>query len=416
MEIQLLGGASEVGRSAIMLRDKINILLDYGIKIDGNVEYPVMPKSVDVFALSHAHLDHSGSAPALYFAVPPITIGTKPTLELSNLLIKDSMKLANKKHAKPRFFNKQLAVFNKNYKSKEYGIAEEVDGHSITFYDAGHILGSALTLIERYNDGKRILYTGDFKLAEQNLQYGASAIKADILITESTYAASEHPDRKRLINEFATAIKEVLENGGTALLPCFAVGRAQELLAILYNKKLSEYVCIDGMAKDATEITLKYADSLKDAKSLESAARNAIWLGSHNERVRIMKEPHIIITTAGMLNGGPVLDYIKMLNANSKIFLTGYQIEGTNGRRVLENKPIIVDGKKFKVRTPVAFYDFSAHAGKSDLYDFVRQVNPEVVVCVHGEMQSTNDFASALEVEGFEAYAPKINDVIDLAI
>ncbi|MEM0087142.1 MAG: MBL fold metallo-hydrolase [Candidatus Micrarchaeaceae archaeon] len=413
--MHLLGGASEVGRSAIMLKDEISILLDYGIKIDGTVEYPITPKSVDVFALSHAHLDHSGSAPALYFAMPPITIGTKPTLELSNILIKDSMKLASRRHAKQHFFNKQLNAFNKNYISKEYGVPEELADYSITFYDAGHILGSALTLIERYNNGRRVLYTGDFKLAEQSLQYGASAVKADVLITESTYATREHPDRKKLIASFVDSIREVLDNGGTALLPSFAVGRAQELLAILYKEKLSEYVCIDGMAKEATETSLKYANLFKDAKNLESAARSAIWVGGRSDRIHITKEPHIIITTAGMLNGGPVLDYIKMLNQNSKIFLTGYQIEGTNGRKVLENKPIIIDGKKFKVKIPVAFYDFSAHAGKSDLYNFVKQVDPEVVICVHGDAKSTSDFASTLEIEGFEAHAPKLNDTIEIS-
>ena len=87
LEIDFLGGASEVGRSAIFLKGEENILMDYGIKIDGTVEVPIQAKGVNAFVLSHAHLDHSGFVPSLYFGAPPVTIGTAPTLELSSLLI-----------------------------------------------------------------------------------------------------------------------------------------------------------------------------------------------------------------------------------------------------------------------------------------------------------------------------------------
>ena len=269
-----------------------------------------------------------------------------------------------------------------------------------------------MTLVENKCNDRRILYTGDFKLSPQLLQSSAEIIKSDILITESTYATREHPDREQLIKQFIEDIKTVLDNGGSALLPAFAVGRAQEILAMLYKHGLIEYTYLDGMAQKATEIVLNYPHFTRHKDLLLSALRNARWVESKSQRKSILKNPSIIVTTAGMLNGGPAVSYITMLNQNSKIFLTGYQIPGTNGRLLLDGKPIIIDNKKFKVKNPVAFYDFSAHAGKEDLYTYIKKSSPETVICVHGAPESTASLASSLELEGYKAYAPKVGEKI----
>ncbi|MGC8776448.1 MAG: MBL fold metallo-hydrolase [Candidatus Micrarchaeia archaeon] len=414
MEIQFLGGASEVGRSAILLKDNKRILLDYGIKIDDKTEYPMQAGNVDIAILSHAHLDHSGFFPALFYGNYPTTIATRPTIELSELLIKDSMKISRRQHMKQSYFKKQLNTFISKSIKYEYGIPTENNGYYITLYDAGHISGSAITLIEKSQTGKRLVYTGDFKIEPQILQGSADIVESDILIIESTYANKDHPDRSELIKKFINEIKEVLDNNGTALVPSFAVGRAQEILAILYMNKLIDYTYIDGMAKAASEIVINYPEFTRNKDILLGALKNVHWIGMHTGRSEPLERPSIIVTTAGMLNGGPALDYITKLNKNSKIFLTGYQVEGTNGRRLMEGRPIKINGRKFKVETPYEFFDFSAHAGKVDLYEYVRRSNPEVVICVHGDSENTKLFAETLKMEGFEAYAPKVGSRLNL--
>ncbi|MGC8699538.1 MAG: MBL fold metallo-hydrolase [Candidatus Micrarchaeia archaeon] len=414
MEIQFLGGASEVGRSAIFIKDDKRILLDYGIKINEKTEFPMQAAGVDIAVLSHAHLDHSGFIPSLFFANYPVTITTEPTAQLSELLIKDSMKINRKQHMKQSYFNKQLEIFMNRYLKYEYGVPIENNGYYISLYDAGHITGSAVTLIEKIKNDKRIVYTGDFKIDPQILQGSADIVESNVLIIESTYANREHPNRSELIKKFVEGIKEVLDNNGTALVPSFAVGRAQEILAILYMNKLIDYTYIDGMAKAASEIVINYPEFTRNKDILMGALKNVNWIGMHADRSEPLRKPSIIVTTAGMLNGGPALNYITRLNENSKIFLTGYQVEGTNGRRMMEGKPIKINARKFKVNTPWEFFDFSAHAGKSDLFEYVRRSNPEKVICVHGDAENTKLFADTLKMEGFEAYAPKVGEKIKI--
>ena len=258
--------------------------------------------------------------------------------------------------------------------------------------------------------GKRFVYTGTIKVAPQTLQSGAEILESDILVIESTYADRDHPDRNELIRKFIEDVRTVVDDGGTALIPSFAVGRAQEIIAILYKNGLINITLIDGMAQHATEITMRYPQSSKNEHLLLSAMKTANWVGADKSRGDTMSEPGIIVTTAGMLNGGPVLDYITSLNAKSKIFITGYQVEGTNGRKLMDGKPILIDGRHYDVKTPFTYYDFSAHAGKKDLFDYVRKSKPETVLCVHGESSVARAFAESLKLEGFDAHAPRMGD------
>jgi putative mRNA 3-end processing factor len=238
LEIHFLGGAGEVGRSGILLKGKKNVLLDYGVKLDVKIEYPMNAGRVDAFVLSHAHLDHSGNAPALYNAGSPVSFGTPPTLKLSELLLEDSMKISRKNRVAHKFSKKDYHNFQRKFMSYDYNSPIDFADYQITLHDAGHISGSSMPLIEDTRNGKRLLYTGDFKLSPQLLRHGADVVKADVLITESTYATSEHPERSALERSFIDDVKQVTDNKGTALVAVFAVGRAQELLALLYNNRL----------------------------------------------------------------------------------------------------------------------------------------------------------------------------------
>jgi len=414
MYISFFGGAREVGRSAILVKGEKTILLDYGVKLDGKTQYPVpMHERPDAYVLSHAHLDHSGFAPALYSNNFIPSYGTPPTIDLSRLLIEDAIKINKRKRQKQPFSKGALKRFERAYTKCNYDTEISIGPYSLSLYDAGHITGSAITLIENRKTGKRLVYTGDFKIEPQLLQKGAEIVKADILITESTYADREHPDRNALIKSFIQEIKEIIDNGGTALVPVFAVGRAQEILAMLYKNNLIDYAVIDGMAQKATEIIMNYPDFSSNRNLLLEAMRNATWIGRERSRTSI-GAPAIVVTTAGMLNGGPALDYILNLNKKSKIFLTGFQLPDTNGRRLLEGKPIIINGRKQAIDTPVSYYDFSAHAGRKDLYDYVRKSDPEKVICVHGDANVASNFAESLKLEGYDAIAPKIGETIEV--
>jgi putative mRNA 3-end processing factor len=416
VELKFFGGAQEVGRSAILLKDDRNIMLDFGIKLDHKTEYPTAIPKIDALVISHAHLDHSGFSPGIYNEVNIPTFGTMPTLSLSKLLLDDSLSIAKKQHTQPKFHKRQINALSNKYTSLEYGSTAGFGKFDITLYDAGHITGSAITLVEKPHakGNKRVLYTGDFKLSEQTLHKGAHIVESDVMITESTYALRKHPDRSSVIANLVAGIKETLQEGGTALLPVFAVGRSQEILSILYKNGLTGSTFVDGMARKATTITLNYPRFISDPGLLENAIKETTWIGERSERRHALDGPSIIVTTAGMLNGGPVLDYITKLNKNSKIFLTGYQVEGTNGRTLVEKGYITIDGEKRKIDTPVSTHDLSAHADIDDILNYVKKSSPNKVVCVHGDSSSATTLADKLAAEGFEAFAPKIGDTINI--
>ncbi len=414
LELQFLGGACEVGRSGVLLKGERNLLLDYGVKLDHKTEYPLPAPKIAACILSHAHLDHCGNIPFLYKAAFPTTYGTEPTMELSRLLIDDSIKVGAKNHQPPKFSKHQLRNLMGRFSTHEFGSPIDLEQYTATFHDAGHICGSAVTEIESAKTGRKLVYTGDFKLEPQLLQGGAEIVKSDILITESTYAMREHPDRDELIKKFIADIRGVIDSGGTALVPTFAVGRAQELLAILQKNRLTDYVYLDGMARKATEISMYYSHYLKNDDILREAVRKSTTVSSSDHRGDALTGTSIILTTAGMLNGGPVLNYLTKLGPHSKIFLTGYQVEGTNGRRLTEGLPLIIDGKKYAIKTPWEYYDFSAHAGRKDLVEYAKKSNPEVVFCMHGDEEDVDSLAGELKAQGFKAHAPRMGDSFKL--
>lgn len=418
MNLKFLGGAGEVGRSGVLLdTGKEKVLFDYGIKIvsqaEGALHAPKIPMKVkldlDAMLLSHAHLDHSGFVPNLYnrgWSGP--TYSTATTFDLARILLNDSIKLADLRNQEKYFFKEDLNKMEKNEYRITYGQQFYVGGASVGIYDAGHIPGSVSFHLNAR--GRTFVYSGDIKTRDTELLKGLEPIreKTDVLVMESTYGEREHPPREVQENELAERVKETLEMNGTAMIPCFAVGRAQEVLLILEKFGLDKYpTYIDGMAVDATKIILKYPELIRQPKKLERVYKNITKVYNNRQRNDIAKHPSIIVTTSGMLNGGPIIHYLEKLyqKKNCSISLTGYQVKGSAGHTLLETGKYVNEEKSFKVKCSVNFIDLSAHSGRSELFDYVKMVDPEKVFVVHGD--ACKKFAGELKEKGYDAYAPQ---------
>ena len=403
--VECLGASREVGRSAFLLHTDRNILLDYGIKIfdeSGIPKFPVeTPLRPDMCVLSHAHLDHSGCIPALYTDHRIRWYATPPTKDICEVLWTDSMKImGNGLPYRLPDFKKAL----RNWDPLLYKRPIRSGETAIELSDAGHISGAAM--VEARYRGKSFFYTGDFKCEETFMHKGAEKAEGvDVLMIESTYAKREHPPRKQAEEQFMESIYETLENGGNVLLPAFALGRTQELIALIRSYDREIPVFVDGMGRQITRIYLDHPKYLKDAGAFRKAVRSVRMVQSFQDRKAVLREPSVVISTAGMLNGGPMLNYMFSANSESKMIFTGYCVEGTNGWMVQQNGTIMKDGAELAIDLPVEYMDLSAHAGRSDLLDFIKTANPEKVLLVHGDMPEL--FAQELEEEhGFKALAP----------
>ncbi|MDW7989778.1 MAG: MBL fold metallo-hydrolase [Archaeoglobaceae archaeon] len=400
--IKFLGGCGEVGRSAVAID---SVILDYGIKPSSPPEFPLdfSPKAV---LISHAHLDHLGFAPSLMDYGPKIYL-THPSVEIGRILLYDSI---NVMHPQP-FSKKDIQRFESNCFEIGYNEVFQVDSFEVEFLNAGHVPGSAMVSLRNDLD---ILYSGDLKLEETRLLEKAEKDipELDVLILESTYYGVEHPERKELEKKFIESIFETIDNRGHAIIPAFAVGRTQEVLMILENYGITPYV--DGMGKEVFKILERHPDYIKDPKALRRAFKNAVWV-EWKKREEILKEPSVVVTTAGMLNGGPALFYISRVynDPKSKLLITGYQISGTNGEMALKHRMINLGTRIVKLKMGVEQYDFSAHADDSQLKEFVKisaDKGAEFFFTMHGE--KCDDFASWIrENIGIDAFAPKNGDI-----
>jgi len=413
MKIKCLGGCREVGRNAILIEGKENILFDYGVKVETN-EVPKPVEKLDNIILGHAHLDHCGSLPILYrkFKVP--IFSTISTFDQAHLLLKDSLKIARLREFVKHFGESDIEKMKKNETRITYGQRFEAENFAMDVFDAGHIPGSIAPLIEV--NGKRILYVSDFNTNPTRLLNGAriDAKNVDVLILESTYSNRNHPDRRETEKKFFEAIQGTIANGGVAVLPCFAVGRSAEILMILDSFKSDFPIYLDGMAKKATQIALDYPEFIKDPKALRKALDDVKPIYSNDERKKIVKEPCAIVTTSGMLEGGPSVLYVKYLydNVESSIIFTGFILPRTAGRYLVDTGRFVTEGFDLKIKMGIHQMDFSAHTGRDGLFDFVNKIKPEKVICIHGD--NCERFATELRGRGFDAVAPKNGDIIDI--
>lgn len=418
MEVTALGAARQVGRSAFLLRGKsTNVMLDFGVLMEREPVFPihVQPKDIDAILLSHAHLDHSGAAPLFYLSEGVDLYTTPLTAEFARLLIEDFIKISG--FYLPFEYIDLMTMSKRTHYADLYEVFK-VGEFTVQFYDAGHIPGSASMVIEL--DGKRVLYTGDINGAETMLLNEADTNfgELDAIITESTYALTDHTPRHQVEKDFVDYAREIVEGGGTLLVPAFSVGRAQEVACALRAARFPYPVAMDGMALKANEILLRHQEYLKDAKEFRRTLENVELVTSWPQRKRIAKTPSVIISPAGMLVGGLSVFYNEQIATNNRngIAIVAFQIPGTPGRTLLEKGITLVRGKPRKVKAQVKRFDFSSHSGRKELFDMLKAVkgNPKLMA-IHGEEEYCTKFASDVKEQfGFDAVAPSAGDVIKI--
>jgi putative mRNA 3-end processing factor len=371
----------------------------------------VPPKEVDGIVMTHSHLDHSGIIPIFHIHEKKPVFGTRLTFELAQLLISDLIHLSG--YYLP-FEYLELRTMLQNCVNLEYREKRVVGDIQLQLLDAGHLPGSAQALIEA--EGKRLVYTSDYNmlstrlLSEADRNYGP----LDVFITESTYANEDHPERAALEKEFVEKITDVVENGGTVLIPAFGVGRSQEIACVLAACHFEYSVTVDGMTRETNRILMNRTSYLRDPRLFMEAIHSANTVENWRDRRLAMSRPGAIITPAGMLKGGPAAFYIQKVGKKSRnaVFLVSFQIPGTPGHELLEKGRCVIDGKMQKIKARVERFDFSSHSGASELKETVKKLegNPKVYV-MHGAEGNCENFARWIREEtGFEAVAPKSGD------
>jgi len=340
---------------------------------------------------------------------------TSITAKLSALLARDTLKIAERKGHIIPYYNEEIQEFERKARAKGYMDAFMTNGYSVRFHDAGHIPGSSMVHIEK--DKQTLFYTGDINTIKTELQKGADTEfpESDILLIESTYFGKDHTPRNILEERFIESIRETIDGGGRAIIPVFSIGRTQEIMLILKKHGLRAYV--DGMGVDVFNLIKRSPEYVNDMKKLENAFTSANIV-KPEDREAIINEPSIIVTSAGMLNGGPVLYYLDEIfdDPKSKIHLTGYQAEDTNGRRALESGYIENGKRTIRLNCRLELYDFSAHCGDAQLKEVVKTFcdrGTETVIAVHGD--NTEGFAHWMQEEiGVNSFAPVNNETISI--
>jgi len=414
LQIGFLGGTHEVGRIAVAVKtEKTQVLLDYGVMLNHEPGFPmhVPPKDVDAIILTHSHLDHSGAVPIFYIQEKKTLYTNKLNLELTQLLISDFIHLSS--YYLP-FEYLELKSMMRSNKHLDFGTEEKIGDIQIQLLNSGHIPGGAQVLVE--TEGKRLLYTSDFNTVDTRLLEGAKMEygNLDVVIIESTYADEDHTERLELEKRFVDEVTDVVERGGTVLVPAFGVGRSQEIACVLTAHHFEHPVTIDGMARAASTIMMNYKEFLKDPKLLIDTMHSVDWVEGWRDRRKATKTPGVVISPAGMLKGGPAVFYTSKVGkkANNAIFLVSYQIPGTPGRELLDKGICVIDGKMRKVKARVEHFDFSSHCGARQLKDAVKKLGgkPKIYV-VHGAEGNCELFAKLIRNElGLEATAPKAGD------
>jgi KH/beta-lactamase-domain protein len=433
LRVTMLGGAREVGRSSLLLQTpESKVMLDCGVNVASedraypHLEAPELRLAeLDAVVISHAHLDHVGFLPYLYrYGYDGPVYCTPPTRDLAVLLLQDYLEVGEREDRNAPFTQKEVRAFVQHCLTLEWGEITDISPDlKIALYNAGHILGSSVVHLHFGEGLHNVVYTGDIKFDRTKLFLPAmtSFPRVETLIMESTYGGPDSIQlpRPEAEERFLQLVRETLEGEGKVLVPVFAVGRSQEIMMLLEEAhRRGEFegeVYLDGMIWEATAIHALYPEYLSPVlRKLIFQDTNPflseifIQVKKPEERQEIVEgKPCVILATAGMMTGGPVLEYFKNLapDPRNTLVFVGYQSEGSLGRRIQKGwREMPLRGKDgraevVEVKMRVETIDgFSGHSDRNQLLNYVRRLSPKPsrVICCHGEENRCLNLASTL--------------------
>ncbi len=436
--LTFLGAIQQVTGSCYLLesREGSRVLLECGMRQGRREEeqaneqpFPFDPASINAVVLSHAHLDHSGLLPRLVasgFRGP--IFATHATCELIELMLLDSAHIQEhdaewenkwrarlgKPEVKPLYNTVDTERALKRRQPLPYGQAHEVaPGISVTFHNAGHILGSAIVELEIHDHHltRRLVFSGDLGNTCSPLMQDPTFLdRADVVLMESTYGDRDHRCSEETIDELAEILQQAHRDGGNVLIPSFAVGRTQDLLYYLgrfyHEGRLPQQaVFLDSpMANRANQIYARFHDQFdeQDRALIQQHGDGDLrkWLpplritASPEDSMAInrIKSGAIIIAGSGMCTGGRIVHHFKhnLWRSECHLVFPGFQAAGTLGRNIVDGAPTVrVLHQRIAVKAKVhTLGGFSAHAGQSQLIDWVSHFDhhPELYL-VHGELE-----------------------------
>jgi KH/beta-lactamase-domain protein len=439
IRITSLGGFREVGRScALLMTRHSKVLIDVGVNV-GSMEnsspYINAPEALpledlDALVITHAHLDHSGLAPLVYkYGYKGPVYCTLPTRDLMALLQIDYLKVMMSDAKKAPYDSSQVRDAITHCIPLGYqettDIAPDI---RLTFHNAGHILGSALAHFHVGDGLHNVVFSGDIKY-EKTWLFNAAVNKfprLESLIIESTYGGRKdfQPSRKEAAKAIKNIIRRTLKRRGHILIPVFAVGRSQEVMITLEQamrqKELESIpIYLDGMIMEATAIHTAYPEFLNNKlRNRIFQRKDNPFLSDSFQRVdsREMREkliddpqPCIVLATSGMLNGGPVMEYLKGWgpDPNNSLVFVGYQADGTLGSRIqkglkeiniMENGQYVTAVLNMNIETCDGF---SGHSDRRQLVNYIANTDPrpERVIMNHGDESKCVEFASSIYKE-----------------
>lgn len=452
IRITALGGHREVGRSATLVStSNSRILVDCGMLNSpaddspwAGAPYLYLPEvqpfsSLDAVILTHAHLDHSGLAPILYkYGYEGPIYMTPPTRDLSALLQNDYIKVAHMEGHKAPYESKHIREEIKRSVVLKYNETTDITRDTrLTFFNAGHILGSASVHLHIGEGIYNIVLSGDVKFEKSWLfnQANNRFPRVETFMTESTYAGRDDYSHTRAEagKTLVDIINRTFAKNGSVLIPVFAVGRSQEVMLVLEQamreKQIPETtVYLDGMIMEATAIHAAYPEYLnrelreKIMVKGENPFLSSIFkrVESSNERREICdsSNSYIVLATSGMMNGGPVMEYFKSWAPEQKhsLVFVGYQAEGTLGRRIQRGAEELTlsDGgraNKYQIKMNVENAEgFSGHSDKRQLLAYIAtmQPRPHRILVNHGDGEKAYEFSKQIRAKfGIEAVSLK---------